>query len=123
MAMQPTATATELLERDDELQELDRLVEEAEGGQGRCVLIEGPPGIGKTRLLEAGRSRATQREMAVLSARPSELDREFPFGVVRQLFEARARAERGTLLDGAAAVAAPLVGLGPAEAAPPAGDP
>ena len=52
------------------------------------------------------------RGMRVLAARGSELERSFPYGVVRQLFEpALARssdAERASLLAGAAELAAPL---------------
>src|ERR671915_1028213 len=101
-----TGSATPLLEREGELKQLDRVVEDACAGLGRLVLIEGPPGIGKSRLLEAVRARARERGMLALSARVSELDREFPFGVIRQLFEplvVSADAERrATLLDGAA---------------------
>ena len=47
------------------------------------------PGIGKTRLLaEAAPARGGERRAASLDARAGELEREFPFGVVRQLFEA-----------------------------------
>src|SRR3954447_11888866 len=120
MSVQAIAAASPLLERDHEVQQLDALVEKAAGGHGRCVLVEGPPGIGKTRLLEAARSRARQAEMTVLSARPSELDREFPFGVVRQLFEPLLSAE---LLEGAAAPAAALLGPGAPDAAAPGTDP
>src|SRR2546428_8116197 len=113
--MQHTDTQA-LLERERELTELGRLVEQAYAGRGRLVLVEGPPGIGKTRLLEAARLRAGERGMVVLSARASELDRAFPFGVVRQLFEpllASAHAgQRATLLHGAAGLAAPLLGHG-----------
>src|SRR4051794_10996568 len=104
-----------LLERDEELRELDLLLDEALGGRGRAVLIEGPPGIGKTQLLEALRARARERGATVLSARASELDRDFPFGVVRQLFEpllaggaSAANGRRPALLRGAAALATPL---------------
>src|SRR4028119_2035647 len=72
-------------------------LDDAFGGRGRVLLIEGPAGIGKTRLLEALRSRGRDRGAAVLGARASELDRDFPLGVVRQLFEpllARAGEER-----------------------------
>jgi DNA-binding CsgD family transcriptional regulator len=54
--------------------------------------------------------------MVVLSARASELDSEFPFGVVRQLFEPLLAgadpARREALLGGAAGAAAPLLGHG-----------
>ncbi|TMM04032.1 MAG: LuxR family transcriptional regulator [Actinobacteria bacterium] len=115
------AGTVELLERDRELEQLDRLVTDACAGRGRLVLVEGPPGIGKTSLLEAARDRARERDMTVLAARASELDRDFPFGVVRQLFEplvaAAAAPRRATLLHGAAALAAPLLGGGAPEPA------
>src|SRR3954471_3441537 len=76
-----------LLERDEELRELDLMLDQALAGHGRLVLVEGPPGVGKTQVLETLRGRARERGATVLSARPSELDRDFPFGVVRQLFE------------------------------------
>ena len=111
--------AAALLERDDELLQLDRVVEDACEGRGSLVLVEGPAGIGKSRLLGEARERASARGMAVLSARASELDREFPFGVVRQLFEpllASADEERRSrLLSGAARLAAPLLGAGSLE--------
>jgi predicted ATPase len=68
------------------------------------VLIEGPAGIGKTRLLAAARERGA-RGMTVLTARCSELEREFSFGAIRQLFEpvARDAERRARLLAGAAA--------------------
>src|SRR3954451_2731541 len=109
-----------LMERDEELRELDLLLDEAlDGGRGRIVLLEGPPGIGKTQLLDALRGRARERGATVLSARASELDRDFPFGVVRQLFEPPVAGEvrrhggangrhRAALLHGAAELARPL---------------
>ena len=76
-----------LLERDRELESLRAALAEAVGGEGRLALVEGPAGIGKSRLLAELRGRARRRTMRVLAARGSELEREFPFGVVRQLFE------------------------------------
>ena len=78
-------------------------------GGGAGLLIEGPPGIGKTRLLGAARSRADGR--LVLSARGSELERDFasrdfPFAVVRQLLEPVVRDEQ---FAGAAALAQPVL--------------
>ena len=101
-----TAAAGELLERSAELSTLDAIVEEAVDGQGRVALIEGPAGIGKTRLLAELRERAGGR-MTVLSARCSQLERDFSFGAVRQLFEGVAREpeRRERLIAGAAAPA------------------
>ena len=74
------------------------------------VLIEGPAGIGKSRLVDELISRAAGTGVRVLAARGAHLERDFPFGVVRQLFEpllADAR-ERERLLAGAAASATPI---------------
>src|SRR5918994_7515442 len=96
-----------LLERERELASLTQLVERAAAGQGRFVIVEGAAGIGKTRLLAEARRHAEEASLRVLSARGGELEREFPFGVVRQLLEpALVDAEtRARLLAGAAAPA------------------
>ena len=102
----------ELLEREAELERLSAAVEAAYRGSGRLAAIEGAAGIGKTSLLSEARAMGEARGMRVLAARGSELERSFPYGVVRQLFEpALARssdAERASLLAGAAELAAPL---------------
>ncbi len=76
-----------LLEREREVASLEALVTAATAGQGRVALVEGPAGIGKTRLLLEARRQASAAGFQVLLARGGELEREFPFGVVRQLFE------------------------------------
>ncbi len=77
----------DLFERESELQALDATIDGLVQGHSATVLIEGPAGIGKTRLLTEIRRRAAASGIQVLSARGSELEREFPFGVVRQLFD------------------------------------
>src|SRR4051794_27035665 len=94
-----------IVERDDELTRLAALLDQAGAGQGRVALIEGPAGIGKTRLLAELRERAAGSDALVLSGRGSELEREFPFGVVRQLFEATVAESGDVALAGAAAPA------------------
>lgn len=79
--------ATHLLERERELDALDRAVAGALARRAALVVVEGPAGIGKSRLLAEARSRASERGVLVLSARGGELERGFPFGVVRQLYE------------------------------------
>ena len=77
----------DLLERERELAELDALVLAAKAGEARLALVEGPAGIGKTQLMAELRRRAAAAGLRVVAARGSELEREFAFGVVRQLFE------------------------------------
>src|SRR5215208_4106334 len=95
-----------LLERDDEVAALGHLVEGAAGGDGALALIEGPAGIGKSRLLAEARTRAEADGFRVLAARGSELERELPFGVVRELLEPVLAGERDARLSGAAEPAA-----------------
>jgi DNA-binding CsgD family transcriptional regulator len=103
-----------LLERDRELAEIDALIAEAAAGQARVAFIEGPAGIGKTRLVAEARRHAADGGFRVLSAQGGELEREFPFGVVRQLFEAEVAKDEVGTLSGAAgparAVFEPAVG-------------
>jgi DNA-binding CsgD family transcriptional regulator len=98
-----------LLEREGELAAAGGLLAAARAGSGRLLLIEGPAGIGKSSLLEEARSGAAPLGFRVLAARGGELERDFAFGVVRQLLEpclVRAdAAERERLLSGAAALA------------------
>ncbi len=104
-----------LVEREQELDRLRALLTAAAGGQGSAVLVEGPAGIGKTTLVSAARVLAGEQGVESVVARGGELERDFAYGVVRQLFEPRLlRApaeEHDALLAGAAGLAAPLVGL------------
>jgi DNA-binding CsgD family transcriptional regulator len=76
-----------LLEREHEVECVRAALRAAGRRDGRAVAIEGAAGIGKTRLLEMGRARASDSGFRVLMARATELEQGFPFGVVRQLFE------------------------------------
>jgi DNA-binding CsgD family transcriptional regulator len=104
-----------LLERDAELEELHAALEDARRGNGRLVVVEGAAGIGKTRLLAAARETAGRTGVRALAARGSELERDFPFALVRQLFEpvlhAASEDESAELLDGAARLAGRVVGV------------
>jgi class 3 adenylate cyclase/ATP/maltotriose-dependent transcriptional regulator MalT len=101
-----------LLEREAELAALRAMIEVSRSGNGRLVVIEGNAGIGKSRLVAEARQQASQAGMRVLSARGGELEQEFSYGIVRQLFEptlALASPEdRDELVSGAAALATPL---------------
>jgi DNA-binding CsgD family transcriptional regulator len=102
-----------LLERDRELERIGAALGAASDGGGSLTVVEGPAGIGKTRLSRAARQEADARGFLALAARGAELELGYPFGVVRQLFEptlrSAAAAERARLLDGAAELALPAV--------------
>ena len=112
----------ELLERDAELSHLAAVLDATAGGSGRAALIEGVPGIGKTRLLLSARDEASRRSLRVVTARGAELESEFAFGVVLQLLEGIVRGsaptQRQELFDGAAALAAPLFAGEPVATSP-----
>ena len=104
-----------LLERSAQLERIEAALTGARAGHGAFVVLEGPAGIGKTALLTAARAAAADGGMRVLRARGTELERDFPFGVVRQLFETplvdATVPERGDLLDPAAGAAAAILGF------------
>jgi DNA-binding CsgD family transcriptional regulator/tetratricopeptide (TPR) repeat protein len=109
------ATSGQLLERSEELARIESALAAARSGRGTFVVVEGPAGIGKTALLAAARAAAADGGMRVLRSRGTELERDFAFGVVRQLFEPplaeASELERADLLQAAAGVAAAFLGL------------
>lgn len=110
----PDTQKGQLLERDGELAAISEALEETSGG-GRVLLIEGVAGIGKTALIGELEGRAGLAGHRVLRARGSEMEREFGFGIVRQLFAPELRsldeAGRARLFVGPAALAAPIFEL------------
>jgi DNA-binding CsgD family transcriptional regulator len=121
-AAQPTEPARALFEREDELAVLSGALAAARDGAGSVVMVDGPAGIGKTRLLSHALALAHAGGVGVLSACGVELEREIPFGLAGQLFAARlagtSAGERERLLAGHAGLAASLFD----PAAPPPGD-
>jgi DNA-binding CsgD family transcriptional regulator len=102
-----------LHERERDLGVISSALKEVAAGAGSVVVVEGPAGIGKSSLLMSARDAAKARNFAVAGARGSELELAYAWGVVRQLLEPRLRGmsvgERGRILAGAAALAAPIV--------------
>jgi DNA-binding CsgD family transcriptional regulator len=102
-----------LLERERELDRLGMRLDGARASEGGVVVVEGAPGLGKTSFLRAAVVEAQRRGFEVARARGAELEREWPFGIARQLLEPvlrRCSAEqRAQLLDGAAGLAAHVV--------------
>ena len=99
----------EIFERECELAEIEDLL----GRRSGVLAIEAGVGLGKTSLVHAACRRARELDYEVLSARGSELETDFAFGLVRQLFERRLAAaeaaERASLLAGPAAAARHLL--------------
>jgi ATP/maltotriose-dependent transcriptional regulator MalT len=97
-----------LLERVDERRAIADALRAVTEGEGGVAIITGPAGVGKTALLsilaEQGAESGT-----VATARCSELEREFAFGVVLQLLGPLVETEAGEeIFRGAAALARPL---------------
>ena len=105
----------QLVGRLDELATIGEALRDRRGTH--LLAIEGAPGIGKTRLLDEAAASARSGGARVLRARGSELERELPFGVMRQLLEPVLRGlagdERAALMAGDAALAAPALDLRP----------
>jgi DNA-binding CsgD family transcriptional regulator len=99
----------QLLERETELNAFRAAFEGIRSGRGRPIVLEGAAGTGKSALTQAACELADRAGLRVLRARGGELEQEYAFGVMRQLFErvvATARpSERDRLLAGAAAPA------------------
>jgi predicted ATPase len=101
---------------------LGAALDSAGASAGRLVVVEGAAGVGKTRLLAQARAAAHERGHLVLPARAGEFERDFSFGVVRQLFEPVLHAagddERARMLAGAASLTASLFASRPGEPEP-----
>jgi DNA-binding NarL/FixJ family response regulator len=103
-----------LLERSAELSRLGVLADAVIAGRGAVAVVEGHAGLGKTTLLDAAITLARDRGLHVLDARAGQLEREVAWNIVRQLFDDVIRAPaaiRRKLLQGAAALAAPALGI------------
>jgi DNA-binding CsgD family transcriptional regulator len=114
-----TGTAP-LLERTTALRSLLECAEAAASGEGCLAIIEGEPGIGKTRLLERALEMLSTGSWLILRARGGELESEYAFGVVRQLFETEVMQRGGIdaagVLRGAAELARPVLANEPVPA-------
>ena len=78
-----------LLERDEVVAAIESAGVRAVGGSGGLVILEAVAGLGKTSVLAAVTPRLAGAGLVVLRARGSDIERAFPYGVVRQLLERR----------------------------------
>ena len=72
--------------REAEIAVLGEALNQAVAGRRAVVLIEGEPGIGKTRLLDAACQDARGRGVQVVSGRAEELEQTRPFGAMVDAF-------------------------------------
>ncbi|HEY2320100.1 MAG TPA: AAA family ATPase [Solirubrobacteraceae bacterium] len=103
-----------LLERGAELAGLDGLLATACDGSGALVVIEGPPGIGKSALVQACAQRAAAHGMESLQARGDDVSMEASFAAMRELL---APVVGPDAFRGSAGLAAPVF-LGEGDVAP-----
>jgi DNA-binding CsgD family transcriptional regulator len=104
---------------------VDAALDAGSGTGGRTLVVEGPAGIGRTRLLTEVRDRLRGLDRPVIMVRAAQLEQQFAYGVVRQVFEPVMReaspAYCARLLSGAAAQAATVFGT-PSDRIEPVGD-
>lgn len=111
------SSASEILERDGELERIADALDSAGKGAGRVVVVEGVAGIGKTRLIQEARELARQRGFGRLQATGDETETALAWGVVRQMVErsvSRYSGEvRAAILDGPAGRALAALDVAP----------
>ena len=102
----------ELIERQAESEVVKAMLADARRGQGGVFVVEGPSGSGKSALLRHLRGLAAPPAWLVLHAVAREFERDFAFGVTRQLaerwFVTANETERRVALSGAATLAEPV---------------
>lgn len=82
-----TASSFTVSGRQYETGRLEAAWERCRNGKGGVVTLHGPVGSGRTELLDALHEFAESEGAHVLTAAGSPLERDFPLGVVRQLFQ------------------------------------
>jgi predicted ATPase/class 3 adenylate cyclase len=65
---QPTSRSSPLIGRVPELAAIEQLLDDVMAGTGRALVLEGEPGVGKTRLIREAADRARTRGIAVVLA-------------------------------------------------------
>ena len=88
-----------LLERAEELAAIEKAIRMARAGCSRRVLITGPPGSGRTTLLERACASARDQGLSVLAARGEACEHSYPFALARGLLDPRRTAGRDEALE------------------------
>ena len=94
-----------LIGRANDLQRLDRLLTQSQGGKGQIALISGEAGIGKSRLIREAKERAPQGT-AILEGYCFQTESVLPYApfldLFRNFFETHSRAEIADLMEASA---------------------
>lgn len=104
--MTPAAASTPLVGRDREVRVLHDAIAASASGHGEVILLEGEPGIGKTRLVAAAIDHARREGFDVASGACDDLAQARPFGAMLSALGVTAdspdaeRAAIATLTDG-----------------------
>src|SRR5690606_35989733 len=83
-----------LVGRVDEVAMLREAVVHVASGECRVVVLQGEPGVGKTRLLDELTAMATANGFRLLTARADDFDRRVPLAPLRLAIEPHLRAEQ-----------------------------
>jgi predicted ATPase len=89
-----------LVGRDAEENQLRELVRSVANGEGRSVLVEGEPGIGKSLLISAGLAEAAGLGCLVLRGAADEFGGRFPLRVLLDCFADHGAGDVATLTGG-----------------------
>jgi hypothetical protein len=76
---EPARSRTVFVGRQQERELLRRCLQEAKNGQGRIVIVAGPPGIGKTRLAREAGDQARQQKFVALAGNCYDREDAVPF--------------------------------------------
>jgi DNA-binding SARP family transcriptional activator/tetratricopeptide (TPR) repeat protein len=93
------AVASDLVGRDPELRRIGQVIAEAAAGRARTVFVSGPPGVGKSALLEAVRGDAGRRDWRTGHGAAAAVEGAWPYAPVLDALSDLCR-RHPTLLDG-----------------------
>lgn len=82
MVAEGSRALSPLVGREDVFQLVRAALDAVTRGNGDCVVIEGPAGIGKSRMLAEAAARADELGLTVAEGRATELDRIAPFSTL-----------------------------------------
>lgn len=92
----PVPLSPPLVGRDHTLRVVDQRLTAAAEGAGSCVVLEGPAGMGKTRLVTTVAHRAEQLGFVVAAGRATRIDRAAPLSTLRTALRRSTRPLPGT---------------------------